>query len=185
MRMVVPADRRGQCRLEERKEAGGYYRFRWQYVAPGYREPGYIRVDVHSLTGNVFTCNFADRCAGPGRERVRDRKEMEEKVERAIGSVKPEYLKLFESYRLGRRMLCWQYEVPARPEGRPLVTDWDAVTGELVSSNMIDGDGNRIHEDEFHGNPEHCPPSKEETIKRLEEVALERARELEARKGGE
>jgi len=180
MNLVAPARRRDAYRLEQKKEVPGYYRFHWTSPMPGGGEPGFIRVEIHPLTGVAFRCKLADREPAASGELSRTRKEIEEKVEKVFGAVKPECLKLTASYVLGRHRCCWQYELPPKPMGGPLTTNWDAVTGELVSSNVIDGEGNRIHEDQFYGNPKYYPQTKEEVIKRLEEAALARARELEA-----
>jgi len=183
---VADAERRDAYRLARKDSGYGSYEFRWgSSEAKGHSARVCVR--VHKVTGLAWNCIVSEkrppRLHGP----LKSRKEMEEVSRRAFGSLKPNSLDLFVMYLLGRPMLFWQYVSPARPGGLGLMTNWDALTGELVSSNAGEGEGHKLDDqgDELYTNPKYYPQSKEEIIKGLEESALARARELEARKGGE
>jgi len=174
---LVPSDRRSAYRLSREHARGGWT---WRLELPGRRGTAYTQVYVCRGNGAVTSCrHYIERPIARG-DLVKTRKEMESKTSKALGGVNPEYLKLFVARRIGRYEVWWQYEVPPEPEGGPEYTNWDAYTGELVSSNAVDIDGKRLRGARWYYNPKYHLQSEEEIIKRLQEAALARARELEA-----
>jgi len=177
---LVPSDTRSAYRLRK-VHSHGLDRFTWRLELPGRRETAYTQVMVSRENGAVTSFrHYIERPIARGGA-IKTRKEMESTVIEALGGVSPEYLKLFVARRIGRYEVWWQYDVPPEPEGGHEYTNWDAYTGELVSSNGVDTDGNRLRGARWYYNPKYHLQSEEEIIKRLEEVAEERAAELDSR----
>ena len=140
----------------------------------------YVRVNLRRSDGFVTLCDWRTY-------RLRPKVPYEKVVEmaKAAGRTgdRTDDIVLYTHYNAGIGTLTWDYRIPPDPDRGGITardeTWWDAMTGELIYSVVLDGGTGHTP----YKNPKYFPAVNDELIKHnLEKIIKDRAAELESEK---
>jgi len=180
---IIPDDRSRKSYQLHRKADYGEYLIYWHSrPVVGFREANSVGIHIQPDNGGIGMGSHTIHIPDVLKQKVVPRKRIEHFGLEGWPYFKPQDLNLLLVRYLGHEYLCWEY-LRRDPPKIQYYTWWDATTGEVVHSNQIDKEGNPISRDKEYWNPKYYPyRTKEEVVKRLEELALQRAKELEEQK---
>ena len=172
--------------------------FAWKKaVAENYRTTKYISIRIDNRQGYIGRFSFTNRTIPELDRSVISREEIKKEIARVYGmkelgpvmvrgggmqkispsdQVRDECLKMKVGYSMGRHLLWWEYREEKGGGARADSSVFDAVSGQLISSNVRNAEGERV---ENYTNRGYYPwDTREKIIERLEYLAKRRAVQL-------